>query len=296
MSAAPILDDAEVDRRLRFATEIATVAGGKLLELRRTNRWTDETVLGDVADHLADGFLQGALRGRHPDDAVLSEETKDSPERLTARCVWIVDPLDGTHEYRCGRHDWAVHVGLVVDGAPVLGVVVLPAIDRVLVGTCPPVRPIVAVRSGAPALQEHGPTVLPGIGDRLAGDANTTRPLRFAVSRSHAAGWIDAFARELAGDQGSELVPTGSVGFKVGLLLLGGADVYVHDRGLKEWDTLAPEAVARAAGWSVCRLDGTAHRYNRPDPRNDELVVCRPTLLPRVLQALAHHAPRLRSS
>lgn len=287
-------DDAEIRRRLAFATEIATIAGRKLLDLRRAGRWTDEVVLGDVGDHLADAFLQGALLGRYPDDGVLSEETKDSPERLGRSCVWIVDPLDGTKEYRSGRHDWAVHVGLAVEGAPVLGVVAMPAIDRVIVGTCSPAPAILRVQRH-PAMGERGPTATPGFGEDFVREANTTRPLRFAVSRSHTPPWVEAFARDLAGASGVELVPTGSVGCKVGLLLLGGADVYVHDKGLKEWDTLAPEVVARAAGWSVCRLDGTAHRYNAPDPRNDELVVCRTELLPRVLAALARHAPRLQS-
>ena len=80
---------------------------------------------------------------------------------------------------------------------------------------------------------------------------------------------------------------SGSAGYKVMLLLLGKADVYVHKRGLKEWDTCAPETVARALGWTVCRLRGEEHRYNQRDYRNHELVVCRPAQRERVLAALA---------
>ena len=82
-------------------------------------------------------------------------------------------------------------------------------------------------------------------------------------------------------------MPAGSAGNKVALLLLGEADVYVHKIGLKEWDTCAPETVARALGWSVCRLRGEEHKYNQPDPRNDELVVCRPAWKDRVVASLA---------
>ena len=80
---------------------------------------------------------------------------------------------------------------------------------------------------------------------------------------------------------------TGSAGYKVMMLVRDEADVYVHKKGLKEWDTCAPETVARALGWSVCRLRGEEHRYNRPDPRNHELVVCRPAMNERVLAALS---------
>ena len=104
------------------------------------------------------------------------------------------------------------------------------------------------------------------------------------VSRSHTPELVQHLAREL-GD--AELVPCGSVGFKVAMLLFGRADAYVHRKGLKEWDTCAPEAVARAAGFTVCRFDGQPQRYNQPDPRCDEIVVCRPWLRERLLALLA---------
>ncbi|MBL8748718.1 MAG: 3'(2'),5'-bisphosphate nucleotidase CysQ [Planctomycetes bacterium] len=271
-------DDADLDRRLRFACDVAGEAGRRLLALRASSRWSDETVLGDVADQMADAFLQGCLLGRWPDDGVLSEETKDDGARRTKRWCWVVDPLDGTKEYRAGRHDWAVHVGLACDGAPVLGAVAMPALGRVVGGVCVPGRERIVQLGSAAA---------------LADDVDGARPLRLAMSRSHTPPWMEGFARALVGSGASfELVPSGSVGFKVGLLLFGDADVYVHDKGLKEWDTLAPEAVARAAGWGVCRLDGSEQRYNQVDPRNDELVVCRPRIRERVLAAVAAHGPR----
>jgi 3'(2'), 5'-bisphosphate nucleotidase len=263
----------EIAQRLETAITAAEQAGRRLLALRDSGRWTDQAVLGDVADQAADGFLQGFLRGRYPDDALLSEETKDAPERLARRVVWIIDPLDGTKEYRSGREDWAVHVGLAVDGEVVLGAIALPAIDAVLAGVCLPGQTRLEVRSS----RKLGP-------DHDAG----RRVLRLAVSRSHTPEWIQRFAGELGE---TEFVPSGSVGFKVSLLLFGQADIYVHKPGLKEWDTCAPEAVARAAGWSVCRIDGSRQRYNQQNPRNDEIVVCRPALRERVLAALAAHAP-----
>ena len=104
------------------------------------------------------------------------------------------------------------------------------------------------------------------------------------VSRSHTPEWTNKFAKLLGV---SEQRPIGSVGYKASRLFLGEADVYVHKKGLKEWDTCAPETVARALGWTVCKLRGEAHRYNLPDPKNHELVICRPGQRDRVLAALA---------
>ncbi len=266
------LADSDLTARYAAAITAAEQAGRRLSALRDSGRWTDAAVLGDVADQAADAFLQGFLRGRWPDDGLLSEETKDASDRLARRAVWIVDPLDGTKEYRSGRQDWAVHIGLAVDGEPVLGAVALPAIGAVLAGICQPGHERCTVQGGRVVTSAPPPGA----------------PLRLAVSRSHTPDWIQRFASAL-GD--CAFVPSGSVGFKVALLLFGDADLYVHKPGLKEWDTCAPEAVARAAGWSVCRIDGSRQRYNQPDPRNDEIVVCRPALRDRVLAALAAHPP-----
>lgn len=259
--------------RLEFAAEAVRAAGERLLHLRASGKWHDE-MLGDIGDQAADGFLQGLIRGRFPGEAILSEETSDNAARLGAQWTWIVDPLDGTKEYRTLRHDWAVHVGLARQGKVVLGAVALPAIERTLLGCC---------ASGSAGIELRGtagdwPTAV------TLGSSGNDAPLRLAVSRSHTPDWIKQFAERLGV---RELVPSGSVGAKVGLLLLGKADAYVHRPGLKEWDTCAPEAVARAAGWVVCRLDGSEQRYNQPNPRNDEIVVCRPAHREAVLAALA---------
>ncbi|MCR9248012.1 MAG: 3'(2'),5'-bisphosphate nucleotidase CysQ [bacterium] len=270
---APEPDAAVLAERLTFATQIATAAGERLAGLRQSGRWTDEKILGDIGDQAADGYLQGCLLGRYPDDGILSEETKDSPARRDRRYTWIVDPLDGTKEYRTNRHDWAVHVGLCYDGQPVLGAVALPGIGRVISGIC------------AAGHERAEIAVTDPNGDTAREFSNTepASPLRVAVSRSHTPDWVEGFADHTGG---AELVRAGSVGFKVSLLLLGQADVYVHKIGLKEWDTCAPEAIARALGWAVCRLDGSTQMYNQENPRNDEIAVCRPAIKDRVMAGI----------
>src|SRR5690349_16098337 len=89
--------------------------------------------MGDAGDRLANAFLVEQLRTLRPDDGLLSEESKDTDERLAKSRVWIVDPLDGTREYAEGRADWAVHVGLAIDGVAEIGAVALPGLDGGLV-------------------------------------------------------------------------------------------------------------------------------------------------------------------
>ena len=252
---------------LAFAIQAARSAGERVAQLRGTGRWTGDT-LADIGDQAADGLLQGLIRGRFPEDGVLSEETADSPARLAKRRCWIVDPLDGTREFSELRADWAVHVALTLEGRCALAAVALPADKQVLW----------AVNVGAPRAGIEGGGALTHAEVAAPGE------LRVVVSRSHTPEWMPRFCESL--DAGAT-IPCGSVGYKVARLVLGEADVYVHKKGLKEWDTCAPESIARALGWTVCKLRGEEHRYNQRDPRNHELVVCRPALRERVLNALS---------
>ncbi len=260
------LGEHEVERELAFAIQAAEEAGRRVLLLRERMRWKGE-LLADVADQAADGFLQGLIRGRYPEDGLLSEETVDDRARLEKRRTWIVDPLDGSQEFSEGRSDWAIHVALTIDGRCALGALALPGSEEVLYGVAQPGHERAGSRGGTRLLRGDSP--------------QPARP-RVVVSRSHTPPWVAAFARAIEG----ELVPFGSAGFKVSRLLTGEADVYPHTRGLKEWDTCAPETVARALGWHVSRLRGEEHRYNQANPRNNELVVCRPAFKERVLAAL----------
>ncbi|HRX03112.1 MAG TPA: 3'(2'),5'-bisphosphate nucleotidase CysQ, partial [Anaerolineae bacterium] len=82
-----------------------------------------------AADHAANAYLVSGLRAAFPDDGILAEESADNTYRLDRSRVWIIDPLDGTKEFIGKIGEFAVMVGLAIDGAPVLGVVYQPVAD-----------------------------------------------------------------------------------------------------------------------------------------------------------------------
>src|ERR1700740_2566106 len=110
------------------AARLATDAGKLLLDGRIELADATEAERKAAGDKRSHDFLMEALAVERPADAVLSEEGADSPVRLSAERVWIVDPLDGTREFsELGRDDWAVHVALWQSGELVAGAVALPA-------------------------------------------------------------------------------------------------------------------------------------------------------------------------
>ncbi|MGB7408070.1 MAG: inositol monophosphatase family protein, partial [Pontixanthobacter sp.] len=116
----------------QLAAHLADTAGRILLMLRGSAVFEGKA-LGAAGDATANQFIVHALRNLRPDDGILSEESTDTKDRLDRDRVWIIDPVDGTREYGEARADWAVHVGLAVEGAATVGAVALPGLEGGLV-------------------------------------------------------------------------------------------------------------------------------------------------------------------
>ena len=210
--------------------------------------------LGKAGDQTANEFLVHALRQQRPDDGLLSEESKDTDERLGKSRVWIIDPVDGTREYGEARSDWAVHVALAVDGVASIGAVALPGQDGGVV-----------LRSDK-------------VGDLRTHEGSP----RLVVSRTRPA----AEALSVAERLGGELVPMGSAGAKAMAVVQGEAEIYLHSGGQYEWDSCAPVAVASAYGLHCSRIDGSPLVYNQQDTYMPDLLICRKEWTEAVFDAL----------
>ena len=236
-----------------LAAELALSAGRILLEVRDSGMFEGKA-LGKAGDETANEFLVHALRDRRPDDGLLSEESKDTAERLDKSRVWIIDPVDGTREYGEGRSDWAVHVALAIDGVATIGAVALPGVDGGMVLRTDKIN-VLTAHDGPPRLV-----------------VSRTRPAAEAVS--------------VADRLGGELVPMGSAGAKAMAVVRGEAEIYLHTGGQYEWDSCAPVAVASAYGLHCSRVDGSPLVYNQQDTYMPDLLICRKEWADRVFKAL----------
>ncbi len=239
-----------------LASRLAEETGKILVALRETmvERGVHHFAMKDAGDAAAHHFIADTLAAERPSDSLLSEEGADQRERLDAKRTWIVDPLDGTREYaEPPRHDWAVHIALVVAGHPVAGAVSLPA-EGLVFGTGTP--------AVVPAMPSDRPRVIV---------SRTRRP---------------PAAQMLAAALDAEYLEMGSAGAKAMAVVRGQADIYAHSGGQYEWDNCAPVAVAEAAGLHCSRLDGSPMLYNNPDPYLPDLLICRRELADRCLEIL----------
>jgi 3'(2'), 5'-bisphosphate nucleotidase len=242
-----------------LAADLAEDAGRLLLAVRDEIGFDYPWELGDAGDSRANTLLLRRLRAERPGDAVLSEEAHDDLVRLRSDRVWIIDPVDGTHEFSLPRReDWAVHVALWQrvggpDGEITDAAVALPARGEVY-------RTDTVRAGGGP---HPGPI-------RITASSNRPPRVLYRIAKT-----VDF-----------EMVRIGSAGAKAMAVVRGDVDAYIHAGGQWEWDNAAPAGVVQAAGLHASRLDGSPMLYNRPDPYLPDLLMCRQDLADVLLGAI----------
>lgn len=209
-----------------------------------------------AADEAADVVITTALRELTPSILTVSEESAAQfGGEARESTFWLVDPLDGTKEFITGRDEFTVNIALVQDGAPVLGVVFLPARNELYAGVV-----------------DRGAVVIDSRGERPI----RCRPLPregavVAVSRSH--GDHAADGAMLKGIKVAGETAAGSA-LKFCLVARGDADVYPRAGRTMEWDTAAGHAVLVAAGGNVYDGSGVPLGYGKPSFENPSFLAC----------------------
>ena len=252
------------EREMEVALRLAREAGAAILDhyngpvrIERKVDADEQTEPVTQADHAANELIVAGLRREFPDDGILAEESVDTERRLTKSRVWMVDPLDGTNGFIARDGDFAVQIGLAVEGQSRLGVVYQPEPDVLYR----------AVEGGGTWVERKG---FDAERARVTGHAELAR-LRMAASRTHRSPRQDRVLETLGI---TEEVRRGSVGIKVGLIIEQQCDLYVHlSSRTKQWDTCAPEIILAEAGGRFTDLFGEPLAYNHPDVQNRNGII-----------------------
>src|ERR671932_2748078 len=237
---------------LRVALRLAREAGAAILEYYDSPLRIERKIDADeytepvtVADRAANELIVSSLHREFPDDGILAEESLDTERRLDKRRVWMIDPLDGTNGFIARDGDFAVQIGLAVEGRSVLGVVYQPLTDLLYR----------AVEGAGAWVERKG---FEAERARVSNKDELTE-IRLAASRNHRSPRMDLVVRALGI---KEEVRRGSVGIKIGLIIERQCDLYVHlSPRTKQWDTCAPEIILREAGGQVSDLFGEPFVY-----------------------------------
>lgn len=207
-----------------------------------------------AADHAANEYIVGRLKELTPDINIVAEESAETHTLDVSglKRFWLVDPLDGTKSFIKRTNEFTVNMGLVVDGTPSWGVIVLPA-TGVMYYTSP-----------------EG--VFRKDGDAPAKKITVRKPpasgITVVASQSHYSSATDQYLKD---HKVAEFIQANS-SLKFCRVAEGAADLYPRFGTTMEWDTAAGEAILRGAGGRVEHPEGTPFTYGKPEFRNGNFI------------------------
>lgn len=245
----------QLSQSTRALADIAFEAGKIILK-----HYADETIARQIkadqspvtaADVEAEAYILAQMPHVAPDVPIIAEEEAASGQiaKIGSR-FFLVDPLDGTKEFLNRNGEFTVNIAEILNGAPVRGVVHVPARDRLFVGEVGHGAFEVAVVNGA-LDWDHAKRIKvckPGADGMVV-----------VASRSHRDYKTDEF---LAAYTVKEFKAAGS-SLKFCLVAAGEADFYPRLGRTMEWDTAAGHAVLAAAGGRVTTVEGKPFVYGK---------------------------------
>ena len=197
-----------------------------------------------TADKEADKLIKKNLLAANPNYGWLSEETKDSPDRLEKKFVWVVDPIDGTKEFIKGIPEFVVSIGLVKNGEPVVGVIYNPITKEIFS----------AKKNGGSFLNDTTVKCIAkeNISDMILLNSRTETRNRIWAP------YENFFYK---------LKPIGSVAYKLALVAAGKADIFATLKPKNECDICAAHCIINESGGKLIDLDGDSRIYNLKNTR-----------------------------
>jgi myo-inositol-1(or 4)-monophosphatase len=234
---------------LQIATEIARLAGdivaskyGHVARLTKTHAATTDEAVTE-ADRESQRVIVGKLREHFPGDGIIGEES-DTGSSITfdvknpAGRNWVIDPIDGTNNFISGLGAFAVCVGLLDAGRPVLGVVY--DVTR---------RQMYAAASGVGATLDGVPI------HAKTTPMNDASMLMMTSNLDAKLGRAPTWACRWIGQTNWKTRILGSAALEAAQVAAGVAHGAVTCNG-KLWDIVAPAAIVLESGGVVTDLNG----------------------------------------
>ena len=220
---------------LAFATDLAVRAGellrDRLGRVESVRHKSAKDVVTEV-DHLSEALIIEAITATFPGDGILAEESGLAASDNGR--IWIVDPLDGTINYANGIPLFCVAIGLVVDGAPTVGVVHDP------------------VRAETFAATRDGPAQLDGRPIRVsAKDRLSDFVISLAIDGPVRSERLDTIRDEIRVSR-----RLGSAALALAYTAAGRFDAFAQTHGLSDWDVAAAGLIVERAGGTVTDASG----------------------------------------
>jgi myo-inositol-1(or 4)-monophosphatase len=237
----------DADERAAVA-ERAARAGGRVAHDRFRSDIAVETKGEDdvvtAADRAAQRTVIESIRESFPDDAIVGEEGDERKTVPEEGAAWIIDPIDGTHNYVREIRVWGTAVAAVVDGEPVAAATACPALGDVYTADADG-----AYRNGEPiAVNDVADPRRAAVDPTLWWDHD---------ARDEYANACEAIVRRFA-----DMRRFGAAQVVLPTVAAGGLEGVVSNLRANPWDSVAGVFMIRQAGGRVTDLEGNRWRHD----------------------------------
>jgi myo-inositol-1(or 4)-monophosphatase len=216
------------------------------------------------ADLAIDTLLKERLLAARPDYGWLSEETVDDQSRLSAKRVWVVDPIDGTRAFIKAKPHFTICIGLLENATPIVGVVFNPATGEMFE----------AYLGGGARL--NGVDMAPSTTDAIENCAMLGDQAMF----SHPA-WQTPWPQ-------MDVVSRNSIAYRMCLVASGHFDGAIALSAKSDWDVVAACLIVSEAGALATTHEGDRFAFDHAVPLQKSLVVAGKPLHPLLIDRVKH--------
>ena len=194
----------------------------------------------------------------------LSEENvkiNSSLHECDSDWLWILDPLDGTKDFIQGTGNYAMHLALNFRGKPYLGIVLIPSKNELWIAIG---EKVWCEKRDDKSFEKY-----------LVKSNKSLSEMVLVTSKNHKNNHLNRLIEKI---NFKKVISMGSIGCKIASIIRGESDIYISlslpDKSSpKDWDFAAPEAILKAAGGSITKINNQELFYGKPNYEKGGIIV-----------------------
>jgi len=195
-----------------------------------------------------------------PDIQIVSEESSENKLNENLKTFWLIDPIDGTHDYINDRDEFTINAGLIINNRPEVGIVYAPAKKRLFYtyheGKCFELTDNKEKILDCSKLTKKGEV-------KAVSYSNKLKPV------------IEDWHKKFNVTEHIKMKSS----FKFCVIATGEYDLYVAEPRACEWDIAAGHAILKNAGGIITDFENKEILYGKKDFKNPSLILKRSSLL-----------------
>ena len=235
------------------------IAGDRSIELRRIGLKkeikSDNTPVtnGDIE---VNNILTEKIKNITSDIPIVSEESSNNKSNDNLNNFWLIDPIDGTHDYINNKDEFTLNAGLIINKKPKLGIIYAPAKKRLFY----------TYGNGSSFELINNKEI------QIKCEKKTKTNQIKAVSYSEKLKPLIADFHNKFGVTDYQKMKSS---LKFCVIATGEFDLYVAEPRASEWDIAAGHAILENAGGIITDFENNEILYGKKDFKNPGLILKR---------------------